>query len=55
MHTFACIRMQTHGGSSMFSYRFLLCIESGCVYLEVYRAKHRGGHWPDDATASAIN
>jgi len=26
---------------------FLLhCIESGCVYLDVHRAVHGGGHWP---------
>jgi len=41
MHTKACIYMQTHVGSSVFSYRFLLhCIGSGCVY----RAMH-GGCW----------
>jgi len=46
--------MQTHGGSSIYSYRFFLCIESGCVYLEVYRAMHRGGHWPAVDADSAI-
>jgi len=36
MHTYACICMQTHGVSSIFSYRIFLCIESGCVYLDVH-------------------
>ena len=39
--------MQTHGVSCIFP-------GSGCVYLDVHRAMHRGGQWAA-AAASAIN
>src|SRR6218665_3324222 len=40
--------------SSIFSYRIFLYIESGCVYLEVYRTVHEDGQ-PTDTAAAAYN